>query len=154
MELVVRQDSISDPAALAVVAAAVKHGHAIGCRVNAAVVDVGGNLVAFLRAPGAFLHSITIAQDKAYTAASFGIPTADFFGLIKDAPPLREGIVHRDRLVIFGGGLPIMHAGRVIGGVGVSGGSEEQDCLCAKAGLAALALDEPAARRPSTDEKR
>ena len=59
---------------------------------------------------------------------------------IGDIPQLREGIVHRDRLVIFGGGLPIVSDGQVIGAIGVSGGSEEQDGVCAKAGLERLGL--------------
>jgi uncharacterized protein GlcG (DUF336 family) len=55
--------------------------------------------------------------------------------IIKDDPALREGIVQRERLVIFGGGVPIQLEGELIGGVGVSGGSAEQDEICALAGL-------------------
>ncbi len=105
------------------------------------MVDKGGNLLAFQRMNGAFLHSIDISIDKAYTAAGFGFPTSKWMDEIRDLPQLREGIVQRDRLVIFGGGIPIQQDDQVIGGIGVSGGSEEQDELCAKAGLAGLGLD-------------
>ena len=140
MELTVRQDSIGHEAALAAVAAAVRTGLELGVAVNAAVVDAGGNLAGFLRAPGAFLHSISIAEDKAYTAVSFGMPTADLYRAIQDNPGLRDGLIRRDRLTAFAGGFPIVVDGRVVGGIGVSGASEEQDCACARAGLAALGL--------------
>lgn len=147
MELTVRQDTIGDEAALAAVAAAVRRGRALGVAVNAAVVDAGGNLAGFLRAPGAFLHSIAIAQDKALTAVSFRMPTADLGRLIAGNADLRDGLIRRDRLAAFAGGYPILVNGRVVGGIGVSGASEEQDCLCALAGLAALGLD-PDNREP------
>jgi uncharacterized protein GlcG (DUF336 family) len=134
----IRQDCISTEAALAAVHAAVKAGAEMGCKVNAAVVDAGGHLVAFLRENGAFLHSVGIAQDKAYTAVSFGMPSARLYELIKDNPALRDGMAQRDRLVAFAGGFPISIDGNLIGGIGVSGASEEQDCLCAQAGLAAI----------------
>ncbi|OIQ88883.1 hypothetical protein GALL_292560 [mine drainage metagenome] len=134
----IRQDCISTEAAQAAVLAAVRAGAGLGCKVNAAVVDPGGTLMAFLRGNGAFLHSIGIAQDKAYTAAGFGMPTAAFYDLIKDNPALRDGMAQRERLVAFAGGFPILKDGAVIGAIGVSGASEEQDCLCAQAGLAAI----------------
>ncbi|HEY0834381.1 MAG TPA: heme-binding protein [Azospirillum sp.] len=140
MELTVRSDSITADAALAAVSAAVRKGQDLGVAVNAAVVDSGGNLAGFLRAPGAFLHSIGIAMDKAYTAVSFRMPSGDLYDLIKDNPALREGIAQRDRVAAFPGGFPIVVDGRVVGAIGVSGASEEQDCLCARAGLAALGL--------------
>jgi len=140
MQLTVRQDSIGHEAALAAVSAAVRAGLEMGVAVNAAVVDAGGNLAGFLRAPGAFLHSIAIAQDKAYTAAGFGLATDALYRLIQDNPGLRDGLIRRDRLTAFAGGIPIVVDGRVVGGIGVSGASEEQDCACARAGLAALGL--------------
>lgn len=140
MDLTISQKNITGEAALAAVTAAIEAGHKAGCRMNVAVVDAGGNLMAFLRDPGAFLHSITIAMDKAYTAAGFGMPTERLAALIEGNPMLRDGIIRRDRLVVFAGGLPIIIDGQVVGGIGVSGGSEHQDVDCAKAGLAALGL--------------
>jgi uncharacterized protein GlcG (DUF336 family) len=126
-------------AAAQAVAAAVQKADELGIKINAAVVDRGGNLLAFQRMNGAFLHSIDISIDKAYTAVGFGFPTGEWMGVLENIPQLREGIVHRDRLVIFGGGFPVQVDGEVVGAIGVSGGSEEQDELCAKAGLEVLA---------------
>ena len=140
MDLVVDEPQIHWRAAADAVAAAVDEAEALGIRINAAVVDKGGNLLAFQRMNGAFLHSIGIAIDKAYTAAGFGFPTGQWMDEIRDVPQLREGIVHRERLVIFGGGLPIVVDDAVVGAIGVSGGSETQDERCARAGLQRLGV--------------
>jgi uncharacterized protein GlcG (DUF336 family) len=131
---------ITAEAASAACRAALAHAEAQGLRINVAVTDASGTLMAFLRMPGAFLHSIDIAIDKAYTAASFGFPTSQWAGAVADDELLRIGLNQRPRLVMFGGGLPITEAGTRIGGIGVSGGSAAQDEACARAGLAALNL--------------
>jgi len=131
---------ITLPAAQAAVTAAVAAAAEQGLRINVAVVDGGGALVAFARMTGAFLHSIDIAIDKARTSASFGFPTAQWGELLADDEPLRLGLATRPGLVIFGGGLPMREAGEVIGGIGVSGGSARQDEACARAGLHAIGL--------------
>ncbi|MBB1075198.1 heme-binding protein [Rhodoferax sp. 4810] len=137
----VAQRVIDAPAANEAVRAAVAHAASLGIHINVAVVDAGGNLAAFLRMPAAFLHSIDIAIDKAYTAASFGLPTSQWHAALQThSEAVREGIVRRPRFVGFGGGLPIVEAGQRIGGIGVSGGSEEQDEACAQAGLVAIGL--------------
>lgn len=119
--------------------AAVAHAEALGVPVNVCVADHTGDALATARMNGAALLSYSIAVDKAYTVAAFqGVPTHDWFDLIKGEPALREGIVHRDRLVVFGGGVPICDGGEVVGAVGVSGGSAEQDREIAEAGAAAV----------------
>lgn len=123
------------------VRASVAYAQALGVAVNVAVVDVSGVQVAFLRMPGAPLHSIDIAIDKAYTASSFGFPTSQWAGAVAGDELLRIGLNQRPRLVMFGGGLPIIEAGVRIGGIGVSGGSADEDEDCARAGLAALNLN-------------
>lgn len=141
MQVAVAQSVVGWDAAATAVRAAVQHADQLGIRINVAVVDAGGNLTAFLRMPGAFLHSIDIAIDKAYTAASFGLPTSQWHAALQQhSDAVREGIVRRPRFVAFGGGLPIVEAGQRVGGIGVSGGSEEQDEACAQAGLAAIGL--------------
>jgi glc operon protein GlcG len=131
--------TISYEAACRVVAAAAERAAAEGIAVCIAVADPGGNLVAFGRMDGAALLSAKIAEDKAYTVAAFnGVPTGEWYGMIKGEPALLTGIVHRDRLVVFGGGLPLTVDGALVGAVGVSGGSAEQDVLCATAGTKAL----------------
>ncbi len=134
----VTEHSISWDAAQLAVRCAAGRADELGVAINVSVVDRGGNPLAFLRMNGAPLHSISIAEDKAYTAVSFGFSTADWMDAIGDVPQLREGLVHRDRLVIFGGGLPLEMDGELVGAIGVSGASEEQDGLCAQAGVDSL----------------
>lgn len=140
MSVSVASQQIGTAAAHAAVAAAVEHAHTLGIAINVAVVDAGGTLMAFLRMNGAFLHSIDIAIDKAFTAASFGFPTSKWEGVIGDDELLRIGLNQRPRLVLFGGGLPIVDSGGRTGGIGVSGGSAAQDEACAAAGIRALGL--------------
>jgi uncharacterized protein GlcG (DUF336 family) len=139
MDKAVIQAVVSAAATRAALAAALTEAERLGVKINVAVVDAGGNLAGFLRCPGAFLHSITIAQDKAYTAAGFGLPTSQwpeiFAGMSETA---RAGIAGRARFTGFGGGLPIVVDGLLVGGIGVSGASEDQDEQCARAGLAAI----------------
>ena len=123
------------------VGAAVQAAQVMGVRVNVAVVDASGVLAAFLRMPGAPLHSVEIAIDKAYTAVSFGLATSQWHGVLQQhSAAVREGIVLRPRFVAFGGGLPVMENDQRLGGIGVSGGSEQEDEACARAGLKALGL--------------
>jgi glc operon protein GlcG len=133
------QQTLTYAGARAVVDTAAARSQALGVPVNIAVVDLAGALLAFARLDGAALLSGSIAQDKAYTVAAFnGVPTHAWFGLIEAEPALREGIVHRDRLVIFGGGVPVTVEGTLVGAVGVSGGTAEQDREIAEAGAGAV----------------
>jgi len=138
MELV-----IAWPAANRAVVAAVEKAAELGIAINVAVADPAGRLAAFLRMPGAFNESISIAIDKAKTAAGFGFATDVWKEALAGNRLLELGIACRPGVVAFGGGLPITDAqGRVIGGIGVSGGSEEQDIICASAGLEAVLAKE------------
>ena len=134
----VTRREITTDAAAGAVRAAVAQARELGLRINAAVTDDAGRLVAFLRMNGAFGHSIEIAIDKAVTAAGFGLPTAAMKALTAGDELLRIGLNSRPQLVMFGGGLPIRDGDALIGGIGVSGGSAEQDEACARAGLAAI----------------
>ena len=111
----------------------------IGVPMNIAVVDDGNNLTAFARMDGAWLGSIDIAQNKAYTARSFDMSTKDLAPLAQPNQPL-YGIEagNQGRLIVFAGGIPLESGGDVIGAVGVSGGSVEQDHEVAEAGVAGL----------------
>lgn len=140
---------ISTEAAALAASAAVAHAKAQGWRINVAVTDSSGVLMAFLRMPGAFLHSIDLAIDKAYTAASFGFPTSQWLSLMAGDKALQIGLPLRPRLVVLGGGVPIVAEGRRLGGIGVSGASAEEDEACALAGLRAIGLGTDA----DTDEK-
>ena len=141
MKVAIGQSVISAEAAAVALQAAIAHAERIGVRINVAVSDSGGNLAGFLRMPGAFIQSIDIAIDKAYTAASFGLPTGEWQAALQShSEAVRAGLVLRPRFVAFGGGLPIVECGERIGGIGVSGGSESQDTDIARAGLAELGL--------------
>ncbi len=143
MKIQINQAQISWQAANAAARAAVQHAEANGWRINVAVVDRGGNLMSFLRMSGAFIHSINIAIDKAYTAASFGFSTKDWMGAIGHDEGMKLGFSAQPRLIVFGGGVPIRATAgddEWCGGIGVSGASEQQDEECARAGLLAIGL--------------
>ena len=132
-------NTISLSAAAKVVEAARKKAEEIDVPMNIAVVDAGNNLTAFSRMDGAWLGSIDIAQNKAYTARSFDMSTKDLAPLCQPNQPL-FGIhaSNQGRLIIFAGGIPLMSGDEVIGAIGVSGGSVEEDHEVAEAGVAAL----------------
>ena len=117
--------------------AAIARARELGVAQNVAVVDEGGNLKAFGRMDGAPLLGIEGCQRKAYTAL-FGVGTAEFFTAIKNDPSLVAGLPHFSRATTVGGGLPIILDGEIIGGIGVGGGTVEQDIECARAGLKVL----------------
>jgi uncharacterized protein GlcG (DUF336 family) len=122
-----------------IIVAAEKKAGELGQPMNIAVADGGGNLVAHVRMDGAWLGSIDISINKAFTARAFDISTRD---LAKPAQPGGQfyGIhaSNHGRIMIFAGGVPIKRAGKVVGAVGVSGGSGEQDQAVAEAGAKAF----------------
>lgn len=140
MALSATRKTITAEAAVQLIKAAEAAAVEIGVPMVIAIADESGVLKAFSRMDGAALLSVEIAQDKAYTAVSFGIPTHGWFDFIKNDPPLLHGIVKTPRLVVFGGGYPIKEGDTVIGGIGVSGGHYEQDMKVAEAALKALGL--------------
>lgn len=122
-----------------IIAAAEKKAAEIGQPMNIAVVDAGGNLVAHVRMDNAWLGSIDISINKAWTSRAFDIETkalaehsqsgGQFFGIHAS---------NHGRVMIFAGGIPLKRDGKVVGGLGVSGGSGEQDHAVAEAGSAAI----------------
>jgi uncharacterized protein GlcG (DUF336 family) len=111
---------------------------AIGVPMVVAVVDAGGNLVALDRQDEALLVSIDLARDKAFSALAVKTDTATIGRLTQPGAELFGlGRASGGRIVTFGGGLPVLEAGKVVGGIGVSGGSVAEDTACAQAGLAA-----------------
>jgi uncharacterized protein GlcG (DUF336 family) len=130
--------SITIEAASRMIGAAEAKAREMGRPMCIAVVDADGTLKAFSRMDGAPLLAVQIAQDKAYTAVSFGMSTDDWYEFVKNDPPLLHGIIKTDRLVVFGGGYPITTDAGMIGGIGVSGGHYTHDMEVAQAGLAAL----------------
>lgn len=109
-------------------AAGVAECSALGIDAVLAIVDERGNLAAYLRMDGAFFVSEDLAIDKAWTAAGFRVPTADLLSLFKGAPAaVKDGVLGRPRISLVPGGLPLVAGQRLLGGVGVSGGSADQD---------------------------
>ena len=137
-----RRESIKTMVTLAdarrIIAAAEKKAQEIGQPMNIAVADAGGNLVAHVRMDNAWIGSIDISQKKAYTSRAFDISTKDlaehsqsggqFFGIHAS----NDG-----KIMIFAGGIPLKKDGKVVGAIGVSGGSGAQDHAVAEAGVAA-----------------
>lgn len=122
-----------------ITAAAEKKAQEIGQPMNIAVVDEGGNLVSHVRMDGAWLGSIDISINKAFTARAFDLSTKElasnsqsgdqFFGI---------HVSNGGRIMIFAGGIPLKLDGKVVGAVGVSGGMGVQDQTVAEAGAAAF----------------
>jgi uncharacterized protein GlcG (DUF336 family) len=125
--------------ALELITAAREKADEIGVPMVIAIADAGGNLVAFQRMDHALLVSIDVAINKAYTAVAVKLPTHELAPLAQPGQPL-FGIHNADggRIVIFGGGFPLKQDNEIIGGIGVSGGSVEEDIVCATAGLERL----------------
>ena len=122
-----------------VIEAAEKKAGEIGQPMNIAVADAGGNLVAHVRMDGAWIGSVDISIKKAWTSRAFDIATKDL------APHCQSGSqffgIHASndgRVMIFAGGIPLKRNGAVVGAIGVSGGSGEQDHAVAEAGAAAF----------------
>lgn len=114
--------------------AAIARAEELGALVSAAVVDGGGHLVHFQRMDGAEIAGPTLAIDKAYTAVAHRIATAELTALTAPGAELAGLFANGSgRYIVFGGGLPCWRADRVVGGIGVSGGSVEQDVECAQA---------------------
>ena len=122
-----------------IIAAAEKKASQIKQPMNIAVVDAGGNLVAHVRMDDAWIGSIDISINKAFTSRAFDITTKD---LGDNSQPGQQFFgIHASndgRIMIFAGGIPLKQDGKVVGAIGVSGGSGEQDHSVAEAGAAAF----------------
>jgi uncharacterized protein GlcG (DUF336 family) len=122
-----------------IIAAAEKKAEEIEQPMNVAVVDEGGNLIAFERMANVWLGSIDIAQKKAWTSRAFDITTKDL-GANSQSGDQFFGIhaSNNGKVMIFAGGIPLRKDGRIVGAIDISGGSGEQDHAVAEAGAPAL----------------
>jgi uncharacterized protein GlcG (DUF336 family) len=122
-----------------VIEAAQRKAAEIGVMMNIAVVDEGGNLTAFAKMDGAWRGSIDIAVNKAYTARAFDM-TTETLGEISQPGEMCYGIHASNdlRVIIFGGGIPLQWGNRIVGAIGVSGGTVPQDIEVAEAGVEAF----------------
>lgn len=124
--------------AMAVLQAALAKAKELGVPEVVAVVDAAGTLKAFIRMDGTPNTSVDLAMDKAFTAASFHAPTDQMAKGVGSNAVAMASILKAPHIVLLGGGYPLQSGQTVIGAVGCSGGSEEQDMQCAQAGVAAL----------------
>lgn len=135
----IQKQTVSLEDARRIVVAGEQKARDIGQPMNIAVVDDGGNLVAFAHMDGSWKGSVDIAVNKAFTSAMFELPTK---GLAEKAQPGEPfygiEVSNHGRVMIFAGGIPLKADGKVIGAVGVSGGDNQQDQNVAEAGVAAL----------------
>jgi uncharacterized protein GlcG (DUF336 family) len=134
--MLVSHIALSAATALRLVGAAVAEAERNGWRIAVAVVDPLGLPIAAVRMDHATPPILEFAQDKAYTAATMRRSTEGYFGRMTSSPSLTLGFQNRPRLMVWGGGLPVVHDGRVVGGIGVSGAQDFEDIACAKAALA------------------
>ncbi len=122
--------------ALKLIKAAQEKATAINVPMVVTVVDKGGDLIAQQRMDDALLVSLEISLNKAYSAVALKLPT-DTLGELSQPGAMLYGLQNASRMVVFGGGIPLKIDGKVIGAIGVSGGSVAEDTQCVKAGIAA-----------------
>ncbi len=120
--------------------AAIEKAKEIGFAICVAIYDNSAQLKAYVRMEGAPMASAAIAEDKAFTSASFQCTTDSLFEWFKNDEPLLHGLNRYPRMVTFGGGYPIKENGKLIGAIGISGGHYTQDMECCKAALKAIGL--------------
>jgi uncharacterized protein GlcG (DUF336 family) len=130
--------SLTYDSARRVLDAGIARAEEIGQPMNIAVDDAGGHLLAFGRMDGAIKASIDISTRKAVTSILMALPTEDLTPLVQPGAELYGLEQTAGGLVTFGGGVPLYRDGEIVGAVGVSAGSVEQDVTVAKAAAAAL----------------
>ncbi|HUB89977.1 MAG TPA: heme-binding protein [Dyella sp.] len=131
--------SITRDSALALAIAARDAATKIGLNLAIAVTDEGGHLIAFERADATPFLAAEVAIDKAWTAASFGLDTMVWNQVV--AQPATAPLANHPRVMAVGGGVPIVLDGRVVGGIGISGGTAQQDHDVAAAALKAAGFE-------------
>ena len=126
-------------AAMRVVDAALKKAQELDTKMNIAILDAGGNLKAFVRMDGAYLGSADVAMKKAKTSRLFNAPSGAIGGMSQPGGPLFGIEASNGGLITFAGGLPLANSdGEVVGSIGVSGSSVENDLTVAQAGVDAF----------------
>jgi uncharacterized protein GlcG (DUF336 family) len=134
--------SITRSCATALIEAVHRAAQEIGFAAAVAVTDAGGHLKAFDRSDDAPFLAAEVAVDKAWTAASYRIPTHAWNTYLTN--PQIAPLAHHPRLMPVGGGYPVTENGQVIGGLGISGGTYEQDQQAAETALSTLGFELPA----------
>ena len=131
--------SITRDSALSLALAAREAATEIGLNLAIAITDEGGHLIAFERADATPFLAAEVAVNKAWTAASFGLDTMIWNQVV--AQPATAPLANHPRVMPVGGGVPIVVDGRVVGGIGISGGNAQQDHDVAVAALKAAGFE-------------
>lgn len=135
MKLVHVTGQVGWQAAHRLVLAAGECAQARNARISAAIVDTGGHLLAFMRMNDVAFHTIALAQDKAATAAAFGLSTGQLRALLSKEEGAREVLSLQPHFVPLAGGVALISNGMIIGGIGISGGSAQEDDAIARSAI-------------------
>ena len=142
MSLTIEKSFITYEWATKLIQAAIDHARTLNLSICVAIVDSVGNLIAFARMDECCLIGIGTAQGKAYTAARSGLNTCEFLAYLNENEvPLAS--LQDEKLILIAGGLPILYQDKLIGGIGIGGGTGKQDEECARMALQSLVLFEP-----------
>lgn len=132
--------SLTEQASLSLLQAAVNKASGLGIKATVSIVDTSGRQLAFIKMAGSFLVSSELAQKKAITAAGMGVDSVDLENMLASAPArVLEGLTKAGDFTVIGGGVPLYWEGVLVGGIGVSGGSEDEDIECARFAAQVLA---------------
>lgn len=124
--------SLTEQASLSLLQAAINKAGELGIKATVSVVDASGRQLAFLKMAGSFLVSSELSQKKAITAAGMGLNTVDLENVLASAPArVLDGLNQAGDFTVIGGGVPLYWEGVLVGGIGISGGSEDEDIECA-----------------------
>ncbi|MFP6851049.1 MAG: heme-binding protein [Pseudomonas sp.] len=136
-ELLRQQTTLTLELAMHALQAALQAAENEHLKISIAIVDAAGQLVHMAHMDNAPLHSRDIARNKALTALAFGVPTGSWQQRLANcSTAVQQGLPLQANMALFGGGEPFHAAGQVIGAIGISGASEQLDCLCAEAARA------------------
>jgi uncharacterized protein GlcG (DUF336 family) len=138
--MIVQTQSIDSATALRLVQETLAEAERNGWRIAVAIVDPNGMPLASARMDHVTPPIMEFALDKAFTAATMRRSTEAFFSRMEESPALRLGLANRARLMVWGGGLPVVHGGQVVGGIGVSGAKDFEDIACARSALTQAGL--------------
>lgn len=132
--------SLTEQASLSLLQAAINKAGELGIKATVSIVDTSGRQLAFIKMAGSFLVSSELAQKKATTAAGMGVNTVDLENMLASAPArVLDGLTKAGEFTVIGGGVPLYWEGVQVGGIGVSGGSEDEDIECALSAAEVLA---------------
>ncbi|MBL3556348.1 MULTISPECIES: GlcG/HbpS family heme-binding protein [Marinobacter] len=131
--------SLTDYAVMRLMSAAMDKAKELGFKASVSVVDRSGTMLGFVKMSSSFIVSTDLSARKARCAAGMGVETIKLEEMLsQEQPRVREGLLANDSFTLIGGGIPLVWENRVVGGIGVSGGSEAQDIECAQAAVRSL----------------